>query len=292
MKKVVSVEWLATKHSMERTTADKVSLSDLRNAEVTVMISLQKSLGEVCKKCTEETIIVAQKSDVVFAVMLETDAVVVGDTQLPHAMTPVEMHLRWAEDVVHGHEVTFEDLSAKLEVSSRLLTECERKSEFYEDCHGMLVKRMESLTKFGVGIPLFPHPAPYPTRVGRPPFFELLVLHYEKCLLGFEFNDILVCSCRYLYHPFYAMTHFRTINVCASPDCRKIIAPEWAKSMGFREFDTEMLEKEECEGTKSARLQYLAHCRDGALSLCPNVGEFLRIPPTYLGVTCTYNACT
>jgi hypothetical protein len=59
MKKVVSVEWLAAKHSLERTTANKVSLTDRRNAEVIVMISLQKSLGEVRKKCAEETIIVA-----------------------------------------------------------------------------------------------------------------------------------------------------------------------------------------------------------------------------------------
>jgi hypothetical protein len=84
--------------------------------------------------------------------MLQSDAAVIGDMQLPHAdtelispkqglsfaMTPVEMHLRWAEDVVHGHEVTFEDLSAKLEVSSRLLTKCERKSKFYEDFHGII----------------------------------------------------------------------------------------------------------------------------------------------------------
>jgi hypothetical protein len=258
MKKVVSVEWLAAKHSLERTAAEKDSLIDRRNDEVTVMISLQKSLGEVRKKYAEESLIVTQKSDVLFATQLQTGSDALGDTQLPQeniehlspklcmvaAMILEEMHLKWAEDVVHSHEVNFDDLSEKLDVSSRLLTECERKNKFFEDCHSMAAEQMESLTRFVVGAPLLSHPIPYPTRAGRPPSFELLVLHCEKCLLGFEFNDILVCSCRCLYHPFCPMTHFRTRNACISPDCRKIIAPEWVKSLGFREFDTEMLEKE------------------------------------------------
>jgi hypothetical protein len=93
------------------------------------------------------------------------------------------------------------------------------------------------------------------------------------CLLGFHFNDIIVCSCRHLYHPFCAALHFKDNNKCANPLCGQVVSPEWAKSFGFREFDAELLEKEISEGCEGARIEYLNHRRDAALKFCPNVGK-------------------
>ena len=136
------------------------------------------------------------------------------------------------------------------------------------------IRHCEEVRKI-LGVPMFLHPVPCPTRAPRNEGFEVTMLRCEKCLLGFTFNDVIVCSCRHLYHPFCALMHFRATNACAKVDCSKIISPEWAKSFGFREFDAEMLENEVMEGCEDARVQYLVHRCDVALSLCPNISKFL-----------------
>ena len=139
----------------------------------------------------------------------------------------------------------------------------------------MLEEQLEALNLQTTSVLVFLHRVPCPIGIPGNKGFEVTVSHCEKCLLGFSFNDVIVCSCRHLYHLFCALMHFTTTNACAKVDCSKIILPKWAKSFDFREFDAEMLEKEVMEGCKDARVQYLVHQCDVALSLCPNIGKFL-----------------
>ena len=187
--------------------------------------------------------------------------------------TPLQLHRDWCEDLVKGHEAALTAFSAQLEIATRTAEDQQRKEAFLAESQQILATQMDSLIRFKAGLPMFPHPLPYP--VGSSSFaeFEVLVSRCEKCLVGFGFNDIILSSCRHSYHPFCALMHFRVSNCCAKPSCGKMVSSEWAKSFGFSEFDQEMLDTELFDGCEDARLQYLMHRRDVTLAVCPNVGK-------------------
>ena len=168
-------------------------------------------------------------------------------------------------------------MSTQLEAATATLEEQQRKESFFAESQQILATQMDSLMRFKVGLPMFPHPLPYPLGSSPVADFDVVDSRCEKCFIGFAFNDIILSSCRHSYHPFCALLHFRASNSCAKPSCKKLVSPEWKKSFGFSKFDKVMLDTELSKGCEDARLQYLMHRRDVALALCPNVGKCLHL---------------
>ena len=62
------------------------------------------------------------------------------------------------------------------------------------------------------------------------------------CESPFSYNDILVCSCKHLYHPWYAMSWFSSSSRCVEKTCSHVHR-EWNKSFGFGEQPVVLEEK-------------------------------------------------
>jgi hypothetical protein len=71
------------------------------------------------------------------------------------------------------------------------------------------------------------------------------------CLCEFPCNDIITSICKHLYHPWFALMHFKQSCKCVDLHCNAIVFPKWYKSFGFKEFDKELLEKEIFEGCEN-----------------------------------------
>lgn len=57
------------------------------------------------------------------------------------------------------------------------------------------------------------------------------------CSDGFSFWDVLLCTCRHVYHPWCAVQWFRMHVMCAVPQCG-LVSPIWYKSWGFGQYDS------------------------------------------------------
>ena len=85
-----------------------------------------------------------------------------------------------------------------------------------------------------------PHPMCYGTELhseGNQSLNHMMVSDDVICLKHFPIHDIVVASCRHFYHPWCALSHFRSHQSCADVDCPAVISPAWQKSFGLREVD-------------------------------------------------------
>jgi hypothetical protein len=86
-----------------------------------------------------------------------------------------------------------------------------------------------------------PFPMFYPDQ-GLPSNKEMF-LKISDCTLcgyGFPFFDIVIASCHHLYHRWCAAIAFQNSSRCRDPECRTLIHPDWYKSFGFGEPDSEL----------------------------------------------------
>jgi hypothetical protein len=286
LRSLVSVEWLSSKQSLEKSSGEKRSLVERTRSEKGCLDSMRQSLALHMKHIEEPAPIVSERTAQGMSDLQlgdgKDESCGLSDANIlkpeaPLQKTPQQLHRGWCEELVQGHETAFTALSAQLETATKTLEEQQRKEAFLAESQQILATQMDSLLRFKAGLLMFPHPLPYPVGLSAAVDFEVVVSCCEKCLVGFGFNDIILTSCRHSYHPFCALMHFRDNNSCAKPSCRKLVSPEWKKSFGFSEFDQEMLDTELSEGCKDARLQYLMHRRDVALALCPNVGKSFNL---------------
>ena len=135
---------------------------------------------------------------------------------------------------------------------------------------------------------LHPHPMMYESEAGDVPVSALKISSCVVCRYGFEFNDIVVASCRHLYHPWCGATHFKGSNVCADEECGQIMTPDWSKSFGFKEFDIEMVKLEETSLCEARRCGILESRKKKALLHCPSAGKEVSPPQVQL---CTCVLC-
>jgi hypothetical protein len=174
------------------------------------------------------------------------------------------------------HTTNHDFLSTQLAVKLLELNEVGRKHDFHESNHRILSVHIFSLkgmrAKFAYSSP---HPIPYPIELCVDSSFDIAVGYCKKCLIAFQFRDIIVASCLHCYHPWCTLLHFREANTCAKPGCTVTVSPEWCKSFGFQAFGVEISDLEVALGCEDARIQNLANRRDQALLHCPNVGKHI-----------------
>ncbi|KAG0595091.1 hypothetical protein M758_UG138600 [Ceratodon purpureus] len=76
------------------------------------------------------------------------------------------------------------------------------------------------------------------------------------CDSKFSYGDIVVCSCRHVYHPWCAFSWFSKSVKCVEKSCFEV-HPDWWKSFGLGELLTRLEEKAQeldCEGARNVVL--------------------------------------
>ena len=94
------------------------------------------------------------------------------------------------------------------------------------------------------------------------------------CLFPFPHNDIVVSSCRHLYHPFCASVVFVNSCKCLAKGCGEVPHPEWYNSFGWGEPPAEMQDRASMLGIAEERSRILHARADHAKALLPASGEF------------------
>jgi hypothetical protein len=100
---------------------------------------------------------------------------------------------------------------------------------------------------------MYNRPGGYVERLG-----SIRVTNCVFCMESFNDNDMVVSSCRHLYHPWCAVIHFRHTRTCASYDCSKVMLDIWCKSFGLGDVEHVAFAKEEprfCEHSRVIRIQ-------------------------------------
>ena len=93
---------------------------------------------------------------------------------------------------------------------------------------------------------LWPRPIVYGEEKGAENLDDSLVLLISTCSLcqfPFPTNDIIVSSCRHLYHPFCASVVFGSGGICTTKGCKSESHPEWHRSFGWSEPSAGMVQK-------------------------------------------------
>lgn len=110
---------------------------------------------------------------------------------------------------------------------------------------------------------------------------SLVLLVSSCCLCQFPFptNDIIVSSCRHLYHPFCASVVFGSGGVCTAKGCQSESHPEWHRSFGWSEPSAEMVQKTSMLGCMEEQRKLLQFRMKEAKAALPNTGKFLSSEP-------------
>ena len=199
-----------------------------------------------------------------------------------------KVRLQVYKELATEQEAAYISLSLQLELKGRAAQEALKKQEFLKSHHDKLGQQFRSLKKTGAASVLHPHPMMYESEAGDVPVSALKISSCVVCRYGFEFNDIVVASCRHLYHPWCGATHFKGSNVCADEECGQIMTPDWSKSFGFKEFDIEMVKLEETSLCEARRCGILESRKKKALLHCPSAGKEVSPPQVQL---CTCVLC-
>lgn len=156
-------------------------------------------------------------------------------------------------------------------------------------CHRLefdaLVAQSWSLKRGRIDCSFCPRPAIYAPMEENP--LELTSFSAETSFLGitvcslcsfpFPHNDIIVSSCRHLYHPFCASVVFSNTNKCMAVGCKAMSHPEWHRSFGWGEPGPELVERALMLGLAEERKKILQDRSDAAKARCPHFGECILI---------------
>jgi hypothetical protein len=94
------------------------------------------------------------------------------------------------------------------------------------------------------------------------------------CSFPFPQNDIVVSSCKHLYHPFCASVVFVRNCKCMAIGCGELSHPEWHRSFGWGEPTTELSERALMLGLAEERRRIMQERTDQARARVPGVGKF------------------
>jgi hypothetical protein len=110
-------------------------------------------------------------------------------------------------------------------------------SVYFDLQNNALDEQLLSLKKRYSGIRLYPHLLVYPVESQEPRADYLKMIPCIFCKCSFLHSDIVITSCRHLYHPWCVAIHFRYHSTCIDGTCGARISPEWFLNFGFHEFD-------------------------------------------------------
>jgi hypothetical protein len=102
----------------------------------------------------------------------------------------------------------------------------------------------------------------------------LLITNCTLCQVPFLYSDIIVSSCRYLYHPFCASVIFVHGGKCIAKGCQSLTHPEWHRSFGWGEPGLEMLQRALMLGCAEERRKVLQQRMGAAKGAFPSAGKF------------------
>lgn len=131
---------------------------------------------------------------------------------------------------------------------------------------------------------LNPVPLVYPdSAFGEDDSPEKRFLKITKCALcGFNFpkSDIVIASCKHMYHPFCAKVTYESGYKCAAANCSdKLVDPDWHRSFGWGGPGSVVVEDVAAQMTicdkEVARL--LSERAERARLRCPNTGEYIAV---------------
>lgn len=94
------------------------------------------------------------------------------------------------------------------------------------------------------------------------------------CSFPFPQSDIVVSSCKHLYHPFCASVVFSRNCKCVAEGCFKLSHPAWHRSFGWGEPDAELSQRELTLGLAEERKRIMKDRIDQARSKLPAIGKF------------------
>ena len=131
-----------------------------------------------------------------------------------------------------------------------------RREAFLIGQQSMLAKQLRELRGGRSGLALHPHPMC--NSIGQEEWDcdYLKLCNCVLCESPFTYNDIVVCSCRHLYHPWCAVSWFSSSSRCVDKSCSHV-HPDWYKSFGFREQPVVLEEKADalnCEELRNVAL--------------------------------------
>ena len=272
-----SMELEASKQVVEKVRKEKVDLGDKVRSVSMLLEHVQTSLEEQVKRT--RLLEQSEKSACATAGGPQTP-VTPKPSDLQDVPTPLmeqRIQERMWRSMVSQHEVQYKALREEAELKDTSFRELQQKGAFLERHYSALSEHLISLKKKKGSFAIFPHPLCYPSESIDPRCDLLRITDCICCRCPFVFNDIVVASCRHLYHPWCATVHFRVNTRCFDKSCDVLMSPEWYKSFGFREFEQNMLDQATAEGCEDARLQALNLRSQTAKSHCPHVGKFNKL---------------
>lgn len=135
------------------------------------------------------------------------------------------------EEMYHNAEIDLWKSNSDLKVLEREISEMMR--------HRVAIEEQIESMKAGAGVSLQPRPILH-THV--PEDITHLELHpCSFCNRFFSACDIIVASCRHMYHPFCIASVCSKKNKCVT--CGELFHPGWWRSFGFRDLDAELQDK-------------------------------------------------
>ena len=140
------------------------------------------------------------------------------------------------------NEGKYKDFCDELERKEKSVKDLEKRIVYCEFQCSALADQLLTLKRKGSGFILQPHLLVYPLEpIDRKPDF--IKINPCVCCKGlFPHNDIVVSSCRHLYHPWCVAIHFKLHSKCYETSCEARMFLEWYLSFGFSEFDKDMKE--------------------------------------------------
>lgn len=154
-------------------------------------------------------------------------------------------------------------------------------------CHRLefdaLLAQSWSLKRGRVGASFSPRPMVYAsteenilceTNIGSESFFHGVTV---CCLCSFPFPhcDIVISSCRHMYHPFCASVLFSNSQTCVARGCKSLSHPEWHRSFGWGEPSPDLVQRALMLGLVEERKKILQDRSDAAKAKCPQAGKFI-----------------
>jgi hypothetical protein len=127
-----------------------------------------------------------------------------------------------------------------LEKKDKASRDLEQSSIFCELQYTALGEQLIALKRKQGGIQLQLHPLLYLAKTldRWPDFIKTNPCIY--CKAPFPQNDIVVATCRHLYHPWCIAIHCKANSKCYESTCEVGMSLEWYLSFGFGEFDQDM----------------------------------------------------
>jgi hypothetical protein len=190
------------------------------------------------------------------------------------------MKTKWLESLYLKHEARYQSLQGPCEMKEKAWRETEERRDFLTVQCKSLTEQASMLRNKQCGKLLSPHPMCYNSDASSSSLKYLKVVLCSYCSEGFPFNDVVVATCRHVYHPWCLVVHFGRDNLCADKLCKGRISPDWLKSFGIKEFDKEMYSQEVAEGCDEGRQGEILKWRSEALLHCPDYDESISILPT------------